>query len=54
MRRAEDTGQPATGEPTTGERAAGLLAAVRLPPFRYRNPGDVIGLIAAAGALAAR
>jgi glycosyltransferase 2 family protein len=53
MRRAEDTGQPATGEPTAGELAAGLLAALRLPPSRYRNPGDVIGLIVAAGALAA-
>jgi len=53
MRRAEDTGQPAAGEPTAGELAAGLLAAVRLPPSRYRNPGDVIGLIATAGALAA-
>jgi glycosyltransferase 2 family protein len=46
MRRAEDTGQPAVGQP-----AAALLAAVR--PSRYRNPGDVIGLIVAAGALAA-
>ena len=36
----------------TGELTAGLLAAVRLPQSRYRNPGDVIGLIAAAGLLA--
>ena len=53
MRRAEDTGHSATGEPTAGELAASLLAALRLPPSRYRNPGDVIGLIVAAGALAA-
>jgi len=32
----------------TSELAAGLLAAVRLPASRYRNPGDVTGLIAAA------
>jgi glycosyltransferase 2 family protein len=37
----------------TDHVAAGLLAAVRLPPSRYRNPGDVIGLIAAAVLLAA-
>jgi undecaprenyl-diphosphatase len=43
MRRAEDTSQLATG----------LLGAVKPPPARYRNPGDVIGLIAAAGVLAA-
>jgi hypothetical protein len=53
MRRAEDTGPPATGEPAAGELAASLLAALRLPSSRYRNPGDVIGLIVAAGALAA-
>ena len=43
MRRAEDTSRLATA----------LLAAVRPPPSRYRNPGDVIGLIVAAGVLAA-
>ena len=58
MRRAEDTdrpdtGRPDTGQPDTGQLATSLLAAVRPPPSRYRNPGDVIGLIAAAGALAA-
>jgi glycosyltransferase 2 family protein len=57
MRRAEDAGQPAPGQPAPGQPAlgqpaAGLLAALRLPPSRYRNPGDVIGLIVAAGALA--
>jgi uncharacterized protein (TIRG00374 family) len=53
MRRAEDTDQLATDQSATGLLPAGLLAAVRLPPSRYRNPGDVIGLIVAAGALAA-
>ena len=53
MRRAEDTDQLATDQSATGLLPAGLLAAVRLPPSRYRNPGDVIGLIASAGALAA-
>jgi glycosyltransferase 2 family protein len=37
----------------TGELTAGLLAALKLPASRYRNPGDVIGLIAAASLLAA-
>ena len=43
MRRAEDP----------GELALGSLAAEGPPPSRYRNPGDVVGLIAAAGVLAA-
>ena len=43
MRRAEDTGQLATA----------ALAAEGPAPSRYRNPGDVIGLIAAAIVLAA-
>jgi hypothetical protein len=37
----------------TGELAVGLPAQEGPPPARYRNPGDVIGLIAAAGVLAA-
>ena len=53
MRRAEDTGQLATDQSATGLLPASLLAAAKLPPSRYRNPGDVIGLIVAAGALAA-
>ena len=43
MRRAEDTGQLATAQ----------LTAEGPAPSRYRNPGDVIGLIAAAIVLAA-
>jgi undecaprenyl-diphosphatase len=42
MRGAEDAGQLALDG----------LAAEEPPPSRYRNPGDVIGLIAAAGVLA--
>jgi uncharacterized protein (TIRG00374 family) len=43
MRRAEDTGELAVGRP----------AAEGPPPSRYRNPGDVTGLIAGVGVLAA-
>ena len=53
MRRAEDTDQLATDKSDTGLLPAGLLPELRLPESRYRNPGDVIGLIVAAGALAA-
>ena len=47
MRRAQDMDELAAGRPASGRPAAGRL----LPPSRYRNPGDVAGLVAGAGLL---
>ena len=63
MRRAEDTGELATAATpqataatpqAAGGLATDLVAAERpLRPSRYRNPGDVIGLVAGTALLAA-
>lgn len=50
MRRAKGTGQLAADQSAAGLLPAVLLAAVRPPPSRYRNPGDVVRLIAAVAA----